>query len=82
VIYCFTLPFALVNEFGWFTVLDVALVAYTFFGIEEIGVEIEGPFGHDENDLPLEDICDGIYKNVYAMADLATPPRDLDVRGL
>jgi len=82
VIYCFTLPFALVNEFGWFTVLDVALVAYTFFGIEEIGVEIEGPFGHDENDLPLEDICDGLYKNVYAMAGMSAPPRDLDVRGL
>lgn len=82
VIYCFTLPFALVKDFGWFTVLDVALVAYTFFGIEEIGVEIEGPFGHDENDLPLKDICDTIYKNTYAMADLSDPPRDMDTRGL
>ncbi len=82
VIYCFTLPFALVDTFGWLTVLVVALVAYTYFGIEEIGVEIEGPFGHDENDLPLKDICDTIYKNVYAMADLSDPPRDVDVQGL
>ncbi|MEI9813321.1 MAG: bestrophin family ion channel [Acidobacteriota bacterium] len=82
VIYCFTLPFALVDQFGWFTVLDTALVAYTFFGIEEIGVEIEGPFGHDENDLPLKEICDTIFKNVYAMADLMEIPRDLDVQGL
>ena len=32
-------------------------VAYTFFGIEEIGVEIENPFGHDLNDLALEEMC-------------------------
>lgn len=82
VIYCFTLPFALVREYGWSTVLDVLLVTYVFFGIEEIGVEIEGPFGHDENDLPLESICDTIYKNVYSMAELSDIPRDLDVKGL
>jgi len=82
VIYCFTLPFALVDTFGWWTVLEVAFVAYTYFGIEEIGVEIEGPFGHDENDLPLEAICETIYKNVYAMAEISDTPRDVDVQGL
>jgi putative membrane protein len=30
------------------------------FGIEEIGVEIEDPFGIDANDLPLKTICAGI----------------------
>ncbi|MEO5926114.1 MAG: bestrophin family ion channel [Bryobacteraceae bacterium] len=82
VLYCFTLPFALVDTFHWVTVPVVAAVAYLFFGIEEIGVEIEGPFGHDENDLPLKDICDTIYKNIYAMAELSDPPRDVDVQGL
>jgi putative membrane protein len=82
VIYCFTLPFALVREYGWSTVLDVLLVTYIFFGIEEIGVEIEGPFGHDENDLPLESISETIYKNLYSMAELSEIPRDLDVKGL
>jgi putative membrane protein len=70
VVYCFTLPFALVDSFGWTTILDVMLVSYTFFGIEEIGVEIEGPFGFDDNDLPLEDICQTIERNVYALAGL------------
>jgi putative membrane protein len=68
VIYCFTLPFALVSTFGWTTILDVLLVAYVFFGIEEIGVEIEGPFGFDDNDLPLEAICATIRGNVLALA--------------
>jgi putative membrane protein len=60
IMYCFTLPFALVKEFGWGTVLDTFLVAYIFFGIEEIGVEIEDPFGDDANDLPMERFAAGI----------------------
>jgi len=72
-LYCFTLPFALVDTFGWTTVLDTLLVAYIFFGIEEIGVEIEGPFGVDDNDLPLEAICRTIRHNVYQLAGLPVP---------
>ena len=47
IVYCFSLPFALVDSFGWLTVPAILGVAYTFFGIEEIGVEIENPFGDD-----------------------------------
>ena len=38
-----------------------------FFGIEEIGVEIEDPFGVDDNDLPLEKICGTIERNLLAL---------------
>lgn len=82
VLYCFTLPFAMVETFGWTTVVDVLIIAYTFFGIEEIGVEIEGPFGHDDNDLPLEDICETIHKNLYAIAGIAKQSRDTLPEGL
>ncbi len=82
ILYCGTLPFALVENFGWVTVLDVLLVAYTFFGIEEIGVEIEGPFGDDENDLPMPDICQTIYSNVYALAGMGHARRERLPEGL
>ena len=82
VLYCFTLPFAMVETFGWTTVIDVLVLAYTFFGIEEIGVEIEGPFGHDDNDLPLEDICETIHKNLYALAGMEKLKRDALPEGL
>jgi predicted membrane chloride channel (bestrophin family) len=36
-------------------------------GIEEAGVEIEDPFGHDDNDLPLNSICDVIHRDVRAL---------------
>lgn len=70
VLYCFTLPFAMVETFGWTTIVDVLFIAYTFFGIEEIGVEIESPFGHDANDIPIEHISETIHKNVYAQAGI------------
>jgi putative membrane protein len=82
VIYCFTLPFALVESFGWMTTLDVLFVAYTFFGIEEIGVEIEGPFGDDANDLPMRDLCQTIHDNVYALAGMSQTERELMPEGL
>ncbi|MEZ5401220.1 MAG: bestrophin family ion channel [Bryobacteraceae bacterium] len=73
VVYCFTLPFALVETYGWTTILDVLMVSYVFFGIEEIGVEIEGPFGFDDNDLPLEAISQTIRDNVLALAAATSP---------
>jgi ion channel-forming bestrophin family protein len=63
-IYCLLLPFQLVEELGWLTGPIVALVSFTLFGIEEIGVEIENPFGNDPNDLPLDTICQGIERNI------------------
>ena len=66
-LYCFSLPFALIDTFHWATIGLVFVLAYTFFGIEEIGVEIEDPFGLDDNDLPLEAICTNIERNLTAL---------------
>jgi putative membrane protein len=30
-----------------------ALVAFAFFGMNAVGIEIENPFGEDANDLPM-----------------------------
>lgn len=70
--YCFTLPFALLKDFGWGTVGATLLIAYTLYGIEEIGVEIEEPFGMDVNDLPLSRVCATIEENVREV--MATIP--------
>jgi putative membrane protein len=67
ILYCFTLPFALYDGFGWGAVPVTFLAAYIFFGIEEIGVTIEDPFEQEDNDLPLEDICATINRNLSAM---------------
>ena len=63
-IYCLLLPFQLVEDLKWWTTIATALVSFTLFGIEAIGVEIENPFGADPNDLPLDTICNTIERNI------------------
>jgi putative membrane protein len=69
ILFCFTLPFVLVDQMHWWTVAGTFMLAFVFFGIEEIGVEIEDPFGFDENDLPLERFCQVIEANLLAVLD-------------
>jgi len=71
IVYVYTLPFVLVDMFAGWTVLVTLLLNYTLFGIEEIGVEIEDPFGHDENDLPLSQFCDTIERDLREMVETA-----------
>jgi len=63
-VYCLFLPFQTVKDLGWFAVPVVMIVSFTLLGIEEIGIEIENPFGTDANDLPLDSICETIRSNV------------------
>jgi putative membrane protein len=63
-LYCFLLPFGLVDSIGFMTPFVVAIVAYTFFGLDALGDEIEEPFGTDANDLPLNAICRTIEINL------------------
>ena len=58
--YCFLLPFGLVDSIGFMTPFVVAIIAYTFFGLDALGDEIEEPFGLETNDLPLDAICRAI----------------------
>jgi putative membrane protein len=69
ILYVYTLPMALLKDLGWGMVPAVFAVGYVFFGIEEIGVQIEDPFGYDDNDLPLERICTTIEHNLLATLD-------------
>lgn len=52
-LFCILLPFGLAGTMGWGTPLIAAAVAYTFFGLDALGDELEEPFGLCENDLPL-----------------------------
>ncbi|CDG84191.1 bestrophin family protein [Janthinobacterium agaricidamnosum] len=74
-LYCFLLPFGLVDTLGFMTPFVVAIVAYTFFGLDALGDEIEEPFGVDANDLPLSAMCRAIEINLReALQDSCIPP--------
>ncbi|MGB3264388.1 MAG: bestrophin family ion channel [Microcoleus sp.] len=70
-LYSLALPFQMVNELGWGTGPVVALISFTLFGIEEIGLEIENPFQHDPNDLPLDNICVTMQRNIDDLVALS-----------
>ncbi|WP_130617447.1 bestrophin family protein [Dyella amyloliquefaciens] len=52
-VYCLMLPFCLIGPLGWFTPVVVGVIAYTFFGLDAIGGQIEDPFDDLPNSLPL-----------------------------
>lgn len=76
-LYCFLLPFGLVDSIGFMTPFVVAIVAYTFFGLDALGDEIEEPFGLLPNDLPLDAICRTIEIDLRSALGDPAPPAPL-----
>ncbi|MFO0625425.1 MAG: bestrophin family ion channel [Polyangiales bacterium] len=63
-VYCYALPFGVVEAVGIYTPFVCVIVAYAFFGLDVVGEEIEMPFGRDYNDLPLRAISRMIEVNL------------------
>lgn len=79
VLFVYTFPFPLAHIFfneeaefnGFFiTPFICALVAFAFFGMNAVGVEIENPFGDDDNDLPIKKMMKRIELDTGAMLEL------------
>ncbi|WP_019905742.1 bestrophin family protein [Methylobacterium sp. 77] len=74
-IYCLLLPFGLAGTLGWVTPFVAALVAYTFFGLDALGDELEDPFGLEPNDLPLDALLRVVEGTVLdALGEPVPPP--------
>lgn len=69
-LYCLALPFSMVESIQGWTACIVGLISFAVFGIEAIGIEIENPFGHDPNDLPLDNICHVMRRNIEDLITL------------
>jgi putative membrane protein len=65
-LYCFLLPFGLVDSIGFMTPLVVGIVSFTFFGLDALGDEIEEPFGMQPNNLALSSMCRTIERDLHA----------------
>lgn len=80
-IYCFFLPFGLVDSIGWLTPLAVCVLAYTFFGLDALGDQIADPFDTLPNDLPLDAMSRNIEIGVFELLgerDLPPPLQPVD----
>ncbi|QJX48749.1 hypothetical protein HMJ29_18235 [Hymenobacter taeanensis] len=72
-LYCFLLPFGLVESISWATPLIVVFIGYTFMALDAIIGEIEEPFGTEPNDLALNAMSQMIETTLLEMADQPTP---------
>ena len=57
------------------------MIAYTFFGLDALGDELEEPFGTQPNDLPIAALAETIHLNLRAALgdeDLPPPPAPVD----
>ncbi len=63
-IYSITLPVSFIWEMHYWSIPVVMLAFYFLLSVELIAEEIEDPFGQDVNDLPLNELCVKIKKNI------------------
>ncbi|HUD91934.1 bestrophin family protein [Sphingobium sp.] len=74
-IFCLALPFALAGMLGWWTLLPVLLVSYTFFGLDALGDQLEDPFGLEPNDLPIDAMARTVEREMLsALGETTLPP--------
>ena len=66
-IYCFLLPFGLIDSIGWMTPFIVTFIGYTFIALDAIVTQIEAPFGIEKNDLALNSMCQTIESSLLEM---------------
>ncbi len=73
-IYCFLLPFGLLDTVGAIMPFLVVFIAYTFICLDAIVAEIGEPFGEEENDLALNSLCRNIEYSIFEQAGIPQAP--------
>lgn len=73
-LFCIMLPFALVVDLHYMTPFISVLISYTFISLDCLAEELEDPFGTENNDLPLDAICNAIEIDLLQMNDEAEIP--------
>jgi len=75
--FCVLLPFGLASSLGWATPVVSAVLAYAFFGLDQLGEEMEEPFGLEPNDLPLDALVRTIEIDLLDSLGVAPLPAPL-----
>jgi putative membrane protein len=77
-LFCLLLPLGLAGSLGLMTPLAVAIIAYTFFGLDELGDELEEPFSLADNGLPLNAMVRTIEIDLLAGLGVTPLPAPLE----
>ncbi|ASG62503.1 TPA: hypothetical protein QFT03_002381 [Kluyvera ascorbata] len=75
-IFCAVYPLLLIHDFGVLTLLFSIFTTYALLALDAIATELEDPFGTEDNDLPLNAICNAIEIDLREMVkDSLIPPK-------
>ncbi|MDT3621283.1 bestrophin family protein [Cronobacter malonaticus] len=75
--FCIMLPFALVTDLHFMTPFVSVFISYTFIALDTLAEELEDPFGTEDNDLPLDALCNNIEIDLREMNEEAQKPAKL-----
>jgi putative membrane protein len=70
ILYVMILPFGLLDDLGWYSIPLVIILYYILMSIVLTAEEIEEPFGKDLNDLPMEEMANGVKRNVQEIVEM------------
>jgi putative membrane protein len=73
-VYVFLAPFAMASSMGWWTPIFTGMLAYTFFGLDEVARQIQEPFRDEPQCLALSAICRTIEIDVCEALRRDVPP--------
>ncbi|MCS3602037.1 putative membrane protein [Buttiauxella sp. BIGb0471] len=76
-LFCIMLPFALVTDLHYMTPFLSVFISYTFISLDTLAEELEEPFGTEDNDLPLDAICNSIERDLHDMDESEKLPEKL-----
>ena len=71
------LPFVLL-EISYYALIVVAMTAFVLLGAEEVAIQLEQPFGDDQNDLPLDFYCLTLEADLMTLLDEKLEMDDTD----
>jgi ion channel-forming bestrophin family protein len=74
-LFVFLAPFAIVESMGWYTPMFTAILAYTFFGLDELARQIQEPFRDEPACMALSAMSRVVERDVsVAMGRSNIPP--------
>ncbi|NDJ57491.1 hypothetical protein GWD52_10900 [Enterobacteriaceae bacterium 4M9] len=72
--FCIMLPFALVGDLHYMTPFVSVFISYTFISLDTLAEELEDPFGTEDNDLPLDALCNNLEIDLREMVGAENVP--------
>lgn len=66
-VWLFTLPLSLMKDAGapWEDMIMIFFVTYGFLGLEYVSIELDDPFGQDDNDFDNLGMAQRVYEDIY-----------------